>query len=163
VDDMKELALMLALNAEKKLTHFEKLTRWADFLEKLPPEKFNINNWVSKHENGCGTVCCAAGWLPVVFPASCGSAWVERLAFTYTGEEYKQFEFGVRIVEDFLGLHFDDFDYITSPAEYELDKPSPQIVAQRIREVVEAYKFGRPTFPYYDNEEHDDEESEEDE
>lgn len=49
-----------------KTKNFRKmrLLQLADFLLALPAEKFNFNI-VS---NGCGSVGCAMGWTPVVFP-----------------------------------------------------------------------------------------------
>lgn len=48
-----------------------RLLKLADFLEELPPEKFNFFKVVSRGEhNGhtCATVACAIGWTPKVFP-----------------------------------------------------------------------------------------------
>ena len=44
----------------------------ADFLDKLPKKKFNFRRVVTQYEDGCGTVCCAIGWLPKVFPRKWG-------------------------------------------------------------------------------------------
>ena len=46
----------------------ERLLALAAFLEALNPSQFNFGAWVTKSKNGCGTVCCAIGWCPVVFP-----------------------------------------------------------------------------------------------
>lgn len=46
----------------------DRLLKLAEFLDTLPEEKFNIRAYVKKAENGCGTVCCAVGWLPQVDP-----------------------------------------------------------------------------------------------
>lgn len=42
----------------------------AVFLEDLKPSKFDYRRIVSRwnKDTTCGTVCCAIGWLPVVFP-----------------------------------------------------------------------------------------------
>lgn len=45
-----------------------RLKKLADFLENLPPEKFYFGSVIRAHENGCGTVACAMGWTPQVFP-----------------------------------------------------------------------------------------------
>ena len=46
-----------------------RLLRLAAFLDTLPREKFDFRRWISeKDSRGCGTVCCAIGWTPVVFP-----------------------------------------------------------------------------------------------
>ena len=46
----------------------QRLLILAEFLDKLKPEQFNFRWLVDAIENQCGTVCCAAGWLPVAFP-----------------------------------------------------------------------------------------------
>ena len=50
------------------IIYAERLLKIADFLEELPPEKFNFRDYVSESKNDCGTVCCAIGWLPKIFP-----------------------------------------------------------------------------------------------
>ena len=41
-----------------------RLTKLIDFLKQLPEEKFDFNRVIHK----CGTVACAIGWTPSVFP-----------------------------------------------------------------------------------------------
>lgn len=47
-----------------------KLRKLAAFLRKLKPEAFDFQMLVRHfdEEKQCGTVCCAIGWCPVVFP-----------------------------------------------------------------------------------------------
>lgn len=45
-----------------------RLLKLARFLESLPPESFNFSDVVSKSTESCGSVCCAIGWTPKVFP-----------------------------------------------------------------------------------------------
>ena len=54
-----------------------KLLKLADFLDKLPRKKFNMDSFVIKHGNTpdkislkCQAVACAFGWCTVVFPKS---------------------------------------------------------------------------------------------
>lgn len=47
----------------------QRLLKLAAFLDKLPPKQFDLGTYVKSTENGCGTVCCAIGWCPKVFPA----------------------------------------------------------------------------------------------
>lgn len=48
---------------------YDRLKQWIDFLHNLPDEKFDYDLWVSETDgHACGTVCCAAGWLPAVDP-----------------------------------------------------------------------------------------------
>lgn len=49
------------------------LLQLADFLEKLPEERFNYEYWVSDHWDGqpdlsCGTAACAFGWACTFLP-----------------------------------------------------------------------------------------------
>lgn len=46
----------------------DRLLKLADFLETLPDEKFDFRKYVKKDDGLCGTVCCAIGWCPAVFP-----------------------------------------------------------------------------------------------
>lgn len=51
----------------------ERLLRLADFLETVPPSKFDMGRWLSRggqpHElqEECGTSACAGGWACVLF------------------------------------------------------------------------------------------------
>ena len=49
----------------------DRLLRLAKFLEKLPRRKFDFAEYVNTavyRGKECGTVCCAIGWTPAVFP-----------------------------------------------------------------------------------------------
>jgi hypothetical protein len=48
----------------------QNLIKMVDFLKALPPEKFYFGKVVAEFdlEHRCGTVCCAVGWMPKVFP-----------------------------------------------------------------------------------------------
>lgn len=54
----------------------DRLLKLAGFLEKLPKEKFDFSVIVRGREKprkqlDCGSVACAIGWCPVVFPRLC--------------------------------------------------------------------------------------------
>lgn len=49
-----------------KWYHAVRLKKLADFLHQLPKEKFDFKDWVTTQKNGCGTICCALGWMPKV-------------------------------------------------------------------------------------------------
>lgn len=55
-----------------KLTELgeSRLLKMIQFLKELPEDKFDFSDVVSKYddENKCGTVCCAIGWTPIIFP-----------------------------------------------------------------------------------------------
>lgn len=44
--------------------NLERLDKLIKFLEELPEEKFDFSTVI----DGCGTVCCAIGWTPKLFP-----------------------------------------------------------------------------------------------
>lgn len=45
-----------------------RLLKVARFLDTLTPDKWDFSQYVTAYENGCGTVCCALGWCPTIFP-----------------------------------------------------------------------------------------------
>ena len=47
-----------------------KLLKLADFLESLTKKQFNFSQVVEKYDKATkgGTICCAIGWMPAVFP-----------------------------------------------------------------------------------------------
>ncbi len=55
--------------------NYKRLLKLADFLDKLPRSHFDFNTILEKVEpsrkNKCGTVGCAIGWCPTVFPRVC--------------------------------------------------------------------------------------------
>jgi hypothetical protein len=128
----------------KKLKVSTKLYRWADFLEKLPPEKLRMQTWISEVNDKatCGTVCCAAGWLPKVFPRSARNLWW-RIDGIYPG-----ITFLPERAIGFLGITEDEFEHIAYPLEYwkedtdeNFDKriPKSRVVA-RIRKLAREYE-----------------------
>jgi hypothetical protein len=59
----------------------------ADFLEKLPPERFNYGEWVGKDWGGkqdlsCGTTACALGW-------ACTMPEFQALGLKFRSDEYR--------------------------------------------------------------------------
>lgn len=59
------------------MRNIEKLTELADFLDKLPADRFDMRTWGSAYESGvlvyraprlneCGTTACIAGWGAVL-------------------------------------------------------------------------------------------------
>lgn len=46
----------------------KRLSKLVGFLKDLPEEKFYFGRVITEHENNCGTVCCAIGWTPAIFP-----------------------------------------------------------------------------------------------
>lgn len=51
----------------QKRTYIKRLRRLSRFLRHLPRRKFDYGRFVTRtNEDGCGTVCCALGWMPAV-------------------------------------------------------------------------------------------------
>lgn len=54
--------------------------RLISFLETLDPDKFYLDSvvadWEETEDGLCGTVCCALGWTPAIFPEEV--KWVEK-------------------------------------------------------------------------------------
>lgn len=50
--------------------HKERFIKLLEFLKTLNNDQFDYSQFVAiyDHKQQCGTVCCAAGWLPKVFP-----------------------------------------------------------------------------------------------
>lgn len=51
--------------------HADRLLKLADFLDTLPPERFNYSHWVGnawggKPDLSCGTTACALGWATAI-------------------------------------------------------------------------------------------------
>lgn len=45
----------------------DRLSRLADFLDTLPPERFDFGTWASDADiNQCGTTACALGWATTI-------------------------------------------------------------------------------------------------
>lgn len=54
--------------ATSQLHGLVRLLKLATFMEMLEPAKFHYGELVSVTDGKCGTVCCALGWTPAVFP-----------------------------------------------------------------------------------------------
>lgn len=123
-----------------------KLLKLADHLESLPRKKFNIEYWC-KEDSHCGTVACAFGWCPVIFPRSGLKMIKEHGEIQYTNKN-GQF-YGARAASEFFDIYYDDACSIflgsKYPKFYKYDKNgyifggkviTPKMVAKRIRHFV---------------------------
>jgi hypothetical protein len=62
------LSLLVKSNRESEM-NVERLRKLEAFLRELKLEQFDFVNVVSQWDSDdCGTVCCAMGWTPEVFP-----------------------------------------------------------------------------------------------
>lgn len=136
----------------------ERLLKLADFLEELPETKFNFLEVIYKYDeiNNCGSVCCAVGWTPRLFPDEVSWDGFQKLInpHTNTQEPYTD------VAERLFGINISDAEGLFSPDEqYNLrrdyiddetydpfkphmfpdlgDQAKPKQVAQLIRNYVE--------------------------
>ena len=126
----------------------KRLLKLADFLEQLPPQKFDFGVIVTEgakpmlealkaREESCGTVACAIGWMPAVFPrltkwkrSRSGLGLVVGLKDT---SKYRNFE----VAERFFGISKDDARYLFNPGDSVLSyDASAKQVAKHIRSFV---------------------------
>lgn len=133
----------------------KRLLKLADFLDKLPKEKFNFGliaevgnkpmlEALKAGRQRCGTTACAIGWMPAVFPRQV--CWVgaeksgEILEVGFramTIDTYPATNFGV--AEQFFGLTSEESGLLFNPGETEDslgDEATPKQVAGTIRKFV---------------------------
>jgi hypothetical protein len=60
-----KLGITFALSLRGVNMHTERLLKLADFLETVPPDKFDMNGW--GREDDCGFAGCAIGWAGKLF------------------------------------------------------------------------------------------------
>jgi hypothetical protein len=124
-----------------------KLLKLADHLESLPRKKFNIGYWC-KEDNRCGTVACAFGWCPIIFPRSglkmykeIGEIKYKNVNGTHWGinaaEEF--FQINDKDARDiFLGTRYKEYhSYNKNGFKRGSNAVTPKVVAKRIRNFVE--------------------------
>lgn len=112
-----------------------RLLKLAKFLRKLPREKFDYSVLVKQTENGCGTVCCAVGWMPAVDPRNWkwvadGTVPVVRGNGDRTQLEY----FSINNTE--FSLLFTPWFLFTTPPDAPQRDATPKQVAAHIEKFV---------------------------
>jgi hypothetical protein len=122
------------------------MRKWAAWLDQFKPTKrrqFNLE--IVRERDDCGTVACAVGWCPTIFPEHWklirdGS---EIIAVTLKKSISKSVDgdlwwddFDTAAME-FFGLTGEQVSRIMYASAYEPNpNPSPQLVAARIREII---------------------------
>lgn len=87
------------------LPYYDRLLKLATFLGTLKPEQFYFGDWIQSYdEDGCGTVCCAMGWTPKLFPKSIRYNAASDLSPKLNGASRSW----IGIANDFFGLYSDD-------------------------------------------------------
>lgn len=137
--------------------NIERLNKIAEFLDKLGPENFDLQNFVTSFDidNHCNSVCCAVGWFPAIFP--------EDFDWDYEGlTEYEIEEpdgvsicsktlmltIGWTMAQKYLDLSEDQAHLLFSH-EYYTDYYDPSIVTERVRDFIK--KGGSADLSLYDN------------
>lgn len=126
-----------------------RLLKLARFLQNLPRRKFHIAAWVTKFSDRggakCGTVCCAWGWGPAVFPRLVKwvsrSTWGENdLVPCVVGRDAPEgYSETLTQLADFFSIPEHDADrlfYADAYQPLDEDEVTPKMVARRIRELV---------------------------
>lgn len=137
-------------------TQRKRLLKMADFIKKLPKEKFDIDVVrrdeskdvpLPKHtivkETYCGTACCIIGWTPKLFPRlckwrladDCGEAQRESIV-DYKGNYYIK-----TIAQQLFGLTPDEAELIYPHWWDEKRKTAnPANVSKELRRLAELHK-----------------------
>lgn len=125
----------------RKTVHKRRLLRLARFLRKLPSERFDYTTW--GRTTSCGTVACAVGHCPDVFP----TYW--RRDNDYP--ELRESPYSSPLIDAmrFFGLSYDAAAFLFSPNSYNgygygqplpyLSNVSPALVADHIENFVKKF------------------------
>lgn len=118
----------------------ERLLKLADYLETVPPEKFDMGTWITgeeipgKSDEGnlleCGSAGCALGWATMVPEFREAGLFFHRTSIVFC--EHDSF----RAAEAFFGLDSHDSQLIFSSLEYPGGRSEPSEVSARIRDLV---------------------------
>lgn len=127
----------------------ERFKKVIDFLKVLPKEQFNIDSWVSKSEydiikrKTCGTVCCAAGWLPKIDPKNWTWYWIlDRYIPRLKNTDYC-FHTSYNDLEKYFNIDRKTLIYIFIKDSYKFceENPTPKQVAYRIHRFINRKEF----------------------
>lgn len=114
-----------------------RLLKLADFLDTLKTKQFNFDSCIDGRDNhGCGTVCCAIGWTPAVFPElvdwddPCLTSWnFDQIA-------YRLFDIGDDAITYLFVPGFLTCDTTNRFGKRLSRNTTPGVVARRIRKFV---------------------------
>lgn len=124
--------------------NIERLNKIAEFLDKLEPENFDLQNFVTSFDidNHCNSICCAIGWFPTIFPEDFDWNWDDLTDDEpYEPDCVSIYSKTLRLVsgwsmaEKYLDLSSSQVQLLFSHEHY-TDYNSPDIVAKRIRDFI---------------------------
>lgn len=113
-------------------TERKRLLKLANFIKHVPQKKFDLGV-IAEDRGSCGTVCCAIGYCPVVFPRQ----------FKYVRDEYGQINVELKsttavdfdAARTFFGLTYNAADFLFMPSCYpQHDDVPAKVVAKRIED-----------------------------
>ena len=132
-----------------KRIRINRLRKLHDFLMVLPNSKFFFDRWIHKFENNCGTVCCAAGWMPTVDPRNWEWTWGGSNARLRRGESHNDISLDA---QSYFGINVRLFNHIFMPGDQSrgisgnkrqlADHARPKTVAANMAVVIEKLKKG---------------------
>lgn len=128
----------------------DRMLQLAEFLDQLSQSEFYFASVISQmnEETGCGTVCCAIGWTPAVFPDLVRWPTKSEIQVDGSAEMFLLDRPGepcfTEVAAQIFRMPEHHAEFIFSPGHYspadgsELeDTATPQEVAERIRTYVE--------------------------
>lgn len=135
----------------------KRLLRLAKRLDRVKPERFNINKWVGdswegKQDLSCGTSACALGWATTIPEFSKAGLKLYRpngalqafVAFSGKGGIKQPYAHSQALTNAaaFFGLDDETAREIFWPDSYPMDSfaVTPRVVARRIRAIVRAHR-----------------------
>lgn len=113
-------------------TERKRLLKLANFIKNIPRKKFDLGV-IAEERDSCGTVCCAIGYCPVVFPRN----------FKYVRDEYGQINVELKTyggydftaARSFFKLTHNEADFLFMPSCYAQNGDAPpKVVAKRIED-----------------------------
>ena len=98
-----------------KAFHKNRLLKLADFLDNLPRKQFNFGDVVEKFDEkkNCGTICCAVGWCPTVFPRQWN--WITEYGDFYVRTKGSKTGDWTKDAEEFFGIGYADVTNLFFP------------------------------------------------
>lgn len=139
-----------------KTIYKRRMLRLARFLDGLPPKKFNLNIIVGRTtkppcktdlQTECGTVGCAFGWSPIVFPTlleyrqgNYGPGDFDVVLKSKSRKVKKNFH----AIMNVLNLDYQESVDLFDPNGYISNDVGPKNVATKIREFVKDKDKAKP-------------------
>ena len=122
--------------------YYDRLLTLAKFLNTLQPKQFNFQSWVTEFDSNinCGTVCCAVGWMPKVFPHDVKWSVVTQRSITLRNHQHLNNPTSINTAAEFFGLGVPAVSHLflaMPDNQFDAGTTAPQ-VAQHIRNFVEA-------------------------